>query len=406
MFWIFNKFRKPTTVDKVFVSAKKLDPNLTKNKFLKLHKILTKNNLLIPRGMIAQPKIIQPKHLGVWLHLTNQCNLRCTYCYIAKTSAKFDMNQIESTLTTIFRKAKEHGFTSIALKMSGGECLLELKSVILVTILGQELAKQYLLKFRPIVMTNGVLITERTAQLLKKYKIHAAISLDGLDQYHDKHRIFPSGLGSFKAVISGISELQKIGTSYNCLVAVTKDNEKNLPSLTRYFIKHNTNFAFNFFRENEISTDNSSSTQANDQTLILALKKSYCMIAKARPATSLLRYLLDRINLNNTHHSVCGRGSSYLVIGSNSQLYPCQMDIGHTPLSATLTSDPITTMQNWGAQHPHEIRIGCHSCPYYHYCTGGCPRLSSPAKNNPYCHIYQELIPYLLKLESKRLINQ
>ena len=26
-----------------------------------------------------------PRHLGIWLHVTNQCNLRCTYCYVSKT---------------------------------------------------------------------------------------------------------------------------------------------------------------------------------------------------------------------------------------------------------------------------------------------------------------------------------
>lgn len=30
----------------------------------------------------------KPTHLSVWFHITNQYNLRCTYCYVSKTSDK------------------------------------------------------------------------------------------------------------------------------------------------------------------------------------------------------------------------------------------------------------------------------------------------------------------------------
>jgi hypothetical protein len=77
------------------------------------------------------------------------------------------------------------------------------------------------------------------------------------------------------------------------------------------------------------------------------------------------------------------------------------MDIGHSPYASDLGSDPIALMQNWGTTHPHTLSPSCAQCPYRNYCASGCPRLEGP-----YCHIYQALIPFLLRLESKRLIRE
>jgi uncharacterized protein len=230
-----------------------------------------------------------------------------------------------------------------------------------------------------------------------------AVSLDGIGKYHNKTRIFPSGLGSYKATYEGIKNLQKAKASFNCLITITNQNEANLISLTRLLLKNSIPFAFNFYRENEAST--AEGLINSDNQLINTLKKCYRLIAKSNPHTSLLRYFLDRVDLTHTHRQVCGRGSSYLVIGADGALYPCQMDIGHTPLAPNISSDPIFLMQKWGSVHPNTMTKECNSCPYQHYCAGGCPRLHNSVNKNPYCNIYQALIPYLLRLESKRIIK-
>ena len=30
-------------------------------------------------------------HMGVWLHVSNQCNLRCSYCYLGKTNEQLSL---------------------------------------------------------------------------------------------------------------------------------------------------------------------------------------------------------------------------------------------------------------------------------------------------------------------------
>ncbi len=167
MAWLLKSFKVPTSKQLVYQKAKRLDPSLTPTRFNRLHKNLTDRHLLIQESQLPF-KRNPPHHLGVWLHMTNQCNLRCTYCYIQKSSAKFDPAKLIDTLTTIFASASSHDFHSITLKMSGGECLLELNQVLKVVELGQQLSKRFNISFRPIVMTNGVLVTARTAQILKK----------------------------------------------------------------------------------------------------------------------------------------------------------------------------------------------------------------------------------------------
>ena len=47
----------------------------------------------------------QPSRLVVWFHITNQCNLRCTYCYVNKTKEKMSTVIAHKTIDKIIFSA-------------------------------------------------------------------------------------------------------------------------------------------------------------------------------------------------------------------------------------------------------------------------------------------------------------
>ena len=150
----------------------------------------------------------------------------------------------------IIFSAKKHGFKDITFKFAGGEPLLEFKQVLDTVNYVRDLAKKNNINISFVIISNGVLLTDKICQLIKKNKLKLAISLDGLGKYHDQTRIFANGLGTFKYVEKGINNLLKYKIPFNVIITISSKNIDNIPGLTKYLLKNRINFIFNFFREN------------------------------------------------------------------------------------------------------------------------------------------------------------
>nr|MDQ2997444.1 4Fe-4S cluster-binding domain-containing protein [Chloroflexota bacterium] len=62
--------------------------------------------------------------LVAWLHVTNACNLRCTYCYLNKNDETMSAETGRAAVDAIIRSALQHGYQVIKLKFAGGEASL------------------------------------------------------------------------------------------------------------------------------------------------------------------------------------------------------------------------------------------------------------------------------------------
>ena len=68
-------------------------------------------------------------------------------------------------------------------------------------------------------------MTEEIASFFEEYNFHPSTSLDGVENWNDKVRIYKSGAGTFLDIVSGIKTLRK----HNVLcdgfyITLTKDN--------------------------------------------------------------------------------------------------------------------------------------------------------------------------------------
>ncbi|RMD92256.1 MAG: hypothetical protein D6814_17180, partial [Calditrichaeota bacterium] len=68
--------------------------------------------------------------LMAWLHVTNACNLRCSYCYLHKTNVSMPPSVGRQAIEAVFRAARQHGYRKIKLKYAGGEATLNLPLVL------------------------------------------------------------------------------------------------------------------------------------------------------------------------------------------------------------------------------------------------------------------------------------
>jgi len=153
--------------------------------------------------------------------LTRSCNLDCVHCRAAAS-----MGPYEGELTTeeIFRILEE--ITEVSkpvIILTGGEPLLR-KDLF-------EIAKKAVsLGLKPVLATNGTLLTKEIAKELKEIGIsRVSISLDGADaKAHDNFRKMP---GAFEGALRGIRILKEVGLPFQINTTITAINADELPKV-------------------------------------------------------------------------------------------------------------------------------------------------------------------------------
>ena len=155
----------------------------------------------------------------VW-NTTNRCNLSCRHCYIdAKDEA------YAGEFTTQEAKAFIDDLAACrvpVLLFSGGEPLLRPDLLELGTYAGEK-------GIRPVISTNGTLITPLTATLIKAAGFqYVGVSLDGNEQIHDKFR---GRSGCFAETIQGIRNSLAAGNKTGIRFTINRLNYHTLPAI-------------------------------------------------------------------------------------------------------------------------------------------------------------------------------
>lgn len=349
--------------------------------------------------------------LSAWFHITDRCNLRCSYCYLPHVREDMSHETGLASINAVFRSALANGFRQVKLKYAGGEALLRFPLVVEMHRFALSLAKQYNMEVDGVVLSNATLLTVEIIEELKSLDLRLMISLDGLGQYHDSHRPYAGGHGSFADVAKSIDMALAHGLAPNISVTVSSRTAEGLPQVMSWILERELPFSLNFYRENELSASHVD-MQLDEQKIIAGMKEAFKVIENNLPRRSFLGGIIDRANLSAAHTHTCGVGQNYLVFDQNGQVAKCQMHI-RKPITNIHVDDPLALIRadQIGIQNiPVEEKEGCKTCEWKHWCTGGCPLATHRATGrydvkSPNCNIYKALFPEALRLEGLRLLK-
>ncbi|MFN3604302.1 MAG: radical SAM protein [Leptonema sp. (in: bacteria)] len=172
----------------------------------------------------------ETKPIVVW-NVNEVCNMSCPHCYAnAKKNKKNTKELSEEESKRLLKKLWDYGVRVII--FSGGEPLIRKDIFSLI---------QFAIKlgFQCHLSTNGVLITKKTAKILKELGVtYVGVSIDGLPEFNDKYRGFPNGF--FKAT-TGIRYLQEYNISTGIRITISKRNQSQLFPLLEYAEKNQIN---------------------------------------------------------------------------------------------------------------------------------------------------------------------
>ena len=386
-----------------------------KEKYIKnsdrLHEII---RLLTTRGLIYSGKLPQidfykPRWLTAWIHLTNQCNFRCRYCYIDKSHGIMSQNLTKMIIDQLVETVLVNNFSGISLKCAGGEPLLAFNLLKQIVNYSKVVTKTKNIKINIAIVTNGSLITSEIAQFLRNNKIRVTVSLDGPAKFNDKQRIFQNGQGTFHAIMRGIKALKEVGYPMGMLrvgVVVSALNIDGLYELTNMLLDKKIPWCYSFFRENEYA--NMNVKKCSDKKLAKVLSNCFKLISKKMYPELPVIALLDRVNLLAPHLRSCTMGQSYMAISNNGKISLCHM-LQEKPLFS-LSRNKINLIKYLTKNDREGLSkftiddvSKCKNCQWRYVCAGGCPLINYFKKGkflekSPYCNVYKKLIPKFILL--------
>ncbi len=157
------------------------------------------------------------KPVVVW-NVTARCNLSCTHCYAAASGAPDELSTDEA-LAVIDDLA---AFGCPVLLFSGGEPFVRPD---ILTLARHAVSRG----LRVVFSTNGTLIdAARAAEIRAIGASYAGISIDGMEQVHDRFRACP---GAFRRSLDGIRACREAGVKVGLRVTLTRDNVGEVPAI-------------------------------------------------------------------------------------------------------------------------------------------------------------------------------
>jgi len=151
------------------------------------------------------------------LNISNDCNLRCRYCYAGGGSygGARGLMKLEVAIRAI--DAAYERFDGIdTIQFFGGEPALNVRVMRGVCEYVRFLHREGRIAYPPsfAVVTNGTILSEEFLDVIKTYNIGVTVSLDGPACVNDAVRIYPDGRGTYERISKFIRKVKQESSAH------------------------------------------------------------------------------------------------------------------------------------------------------------------------------------------------
>jgi len=347
-----------------------------------------------------------------WFHVTNNCNLACSYCYVHKTKGSMTWEVAKRALEALNETALLNGRQKTLIKLAGGEPLLKFDFLKQIVNYGKEYGEIRGVENRFHLITNGTMISDDVAEFIKVCNLSVSVSLDGVDGFNDRQRFYPNRRGSFVAVDRGIKMLLRHGVRPYVLATITSLSLPGLSEFTHYLLDNNIGSRFSLYRDldQKVSPENIDPEMATE-----ALNQCYDIFEKKLPERDLLNFhQLCDLKFSKKRKRNCGLGSNGIVIGHKGQVSICQALLDQ-PVGDIFVPNLLKTIREQSQYNAADNSVddnpGCQGCVWRYICAGGCPLLTKAEygnfkKSSPYCKVFQACIPRLIRIMGMQMVKK
>lgn len=299
-------------------------------------------------------------------NVTNECNMFCDHCYRdASAKASDELNTEEGK--ALLDEIKKAGFKIMI--FSGGEPLMRPD---IFELIGH--AKK--IGLRPVMGTNGTLITKEVAQKLKDLgMMGVGISLDSMDP--KKHNEFRKMPGAWEGAVQGMKNCREVGLAFQIHTTVMDWNEHEVLDITDFAVElgavaHHQFFLVPTGRAKNISDESLRAEQYEDLLAKLMMKQQEVDIEIKPTCAPQFMRIAKQMGMDLRFSRGCLAGTDYCIISPKGLVQPCAYltdyigNVRETPFSEIWANNPVFV----------ELRTlnykgGCGACGYKKMC-GGC----------------------------------
>jgi uncharacterized protein len=348
-------------------------------------KYLYERGFLVPRGtdelqrvrMLYGTQQYRQDRQELILLASEECNFRCIYCY--ETFPRGTMEPWVRSAIAKMIETRAPRLREMDVSWFGGEPLLGYEAIEDLGPRFIEIAEKHGINFSSRITSNAYLLTPDKFENLLKWKVHNyQITLDGMQEDHDKHRILKGGGSTFETIFANLKEMKKFRQPFNVTLRINFDKE-NLPRIPDFvdLVKENFSsderFVLRFYpigkwggaNDDKLDVCGFQGEEVRQQLELQAIRKGV-------PTESKLPYMQPQMNLG-----VCYASRPYnLLIGADGKIMKCTIVldtkeyniIGHMTPEGLANID-IDKLAKWVAPY-FEDDTTCRKCFYLPVCQG------------------------------------
>ncbi len=350
--------------------------------------------------------------LVVW-NMTLRCNLRCSHCYNEAGEGAPDDELTTHQAEALIDDLAQMGVP--VLLFSGGEPVLRDD----LCRLGAYAAGKGI---RPVVSTNGTLITSEVAEALREAGFqYVGVSIDGMSETHDRFRCRQ---GAFVDAWEGIRHAREAGLRTGVRFTVTQDNVHDLPDVLDQAASEKVN---RFCMYHLVYSGRGAQLAERDLTAVERRRLIEWLIDRTEElhraghdieilttdnhadGVLLYRLIVERdperaaeVAELLTMHGGCSAGGKFANIDARGDVHACQF-WGHESLGnvrerpfSSIWRDPDHPLLCSLRESQDRLTGRCGACAYKQYC-GGCRIRAAAADGDlwgadPSCYLSDEEI--------------
>ncbi len=327
---------------------------------------------------------------SLYLLLTDNCNLRCKYCFVLDgmpscyrtSNMSWDVARtaIDMFFANLAKNDPRHERAVKMINLYGGEPLLRfplLKQVVeyTETKYASEIHAMDAVGFIFSLVTNGTLITPEIASYLAEHpRIAVTVSVDGSEASHDAARRTTQDVGTYQAVLSGLRMLVAAGCkglSLSCTIT-----EHNIDTLEALLELHKE---FGFLSINLNPLLDTQQQAVSDGYTEVVNDRMIEYFLKAREVGVYEDRIMRRIKPFMSRRPLpydCQATGSQLVCSPSGRVGVCHEGLGMSNYFFADVSEDFSfhnneTVREWGRRSPFNMPQ-CFNCPAIAMCGGGC----------------------------------
>ena len=309
------------------------------------------------------------------LHLTKNCNMRCSYCY-AQSFAGCEMDADTVRKTVAFASGISDGNTGLV--FFGGEPLLR-KDLICAAVEECEKVEQASSgTFHFKVSTNGLLLDQEFLTFAQKNRVHVAMSIDGVRYAHDRHRVDSGGKGTFSRVVKKAKLLLEYQPYASALMVVTPETVALYAESVRYLFSIGFKYIISSVNYAGKWTDGHIETLGKEYEKLAEMYEQMIVEERKFYFSPFERVLSSHIR--GKEYARCNRcalGMRQLSVAPDGKLFPCIQFVRDEKFSIGDIGRGIDeTRRNSLYSRSRESLTPCTECDYENRCENRCSCLN------------------------------